>query len=297
MAGNPAIVAVGEILWDLFPDGPRFGGAPANFACHAAGLGANVAIVSAVGADDLGRAALSELSGRSIDVTAVTMHAERGTGTVQVTLDGAGKASFEFQPEIAWDDLRWSESLDNLAGQAQAVCFGTLAQRSAASRGTIQRFVGATSSQALRVFDINLRPPFYSDSVIRESLELANVLKLNDDELPIVARLAGLAGSDREIMASLCERFSLDLVALTRGNRGSLLIRRTGEMNDHPGVPTTVKDTVGAGDAFTAVLTLGLLQQRPLAAISDLANRVAAWVCSQSGATPLLPAEFRFLLG
>lgn len=293
MARSPVIVAVGEILWDLFPDGPRFGGAPANFACHAAGLGARVAMVSAVGDDDLGRAALNELTRRSIDVTAVAVHAERGTGTVQVTLDAVGKASFEFQPEIAWDDLHWSPMLEKLAGQAQAVCFGTLAQRSAVSRATIQRFVAATSQQSLRVFDINLRPPFYSDDVIHESLNLANVLKLNDDELPVLAGLAGLAGSDREIMVSLCERFGLDLVALTRGNQGALLVRRTEEMNDHPGVPTTVKDTVGAGDAFTAVLALGLLQRLPLSAINDLANRVAAWVCSQPGATPLLPDDLR----
>jgi fructokinase len=296
MAAQPTIVAVGEILWDLFPEGPRFGGAPANFACHAAGLGGAVAIVSAVGPDDLGRSALGELNGRSIETRAVTI-AERPTGTVRVTVDAVGKASFEFASDIAWDHLGWSENLDLLAARAQAVCFGTLAQRSEISRATVQRFVAATSPPALRVFDVNLRPPYYGDEVIRQSLGLANVLKLNDDELPVVARIARLSGPEVRTLAGLCDQFNLNLVALTRGSRGSLLISRTGEANDHPGVPTTVQDTVGAGDAFTAVLTLGLLRGDSLATINDRANRVAAWVCSQPGATPVLPAQYRAMSG
>ncbi|MBI3866263.1 MAG: carbohydrate kinase [Planctomycetia bacterium] len=287
------IVAIGEILWDVFPDGPRFGGAPANFACHAAGLGAQAAIVSAVGDDDLGRGALHELAQRLVNVECVQIQPSRPTGTVQVMLDGAGKASFEFRSDIAWDDLTWGEPLELLARRAAAVCFGTLAQRCTASRATIQRFVRQTPPGCLRVFDVNLRAPFYDTEVIRESLELANVFKLNDDELPIVAGMFGLRGSERELVAGLGREGGLELVAVTRGPRGALLWSKTGEFSDEPGVPCVVKDTVGAGDSFTAALTIGLLQKRSLHEINRHACRVASYVCSQAGAAPRLPAELQ----
>jgi fructokinase len=285
------IVAVGEILWDVFPDGPRFGGAPANFACHAAGLGCRVDVVSAVGDDELGRTALEELSRRGISLAGVQTLAGRPTGTVHVRLDDRGHASYEFRTEIAWDFLEWSESCEKIAGAAQAVCFGTLAQRSAVSRATIQRFVRGVSPSCLKVFDVNLRPPFYLESTIRESLALADILKLNDDELPILARMFGISGTERELLAGLCRTCDLDLVALTRGPRGALLCRRNGEISDQPGVAVEIRDTVGAGDAFTAVLTLGLLRGVPLDEINRRACRVAAYVCSQPGATPRLPEE------
>jgi fructokinase len=293
MTDHQSIVALGEILWDVFPDGPRFGGAPANFACHAAGLGARTAIVSAVGADDLGRAALEELSQRSIVIDGVQTIPDRPTGSVLVTVDATGKASFEFRQDIAWDHLSWNETLASLAAQASAVCFGTLAQRSPISSHTIQRFVKAAPPDCLRVFDVNLRPPFYDEGIIRNSLELAGVFKLNDDELPIIAKIYGLGGSECEIIGDLGRQCGLELVALTRGGRGALLWRNTGEFSDLPGIPTDVRDTVGAGDAFTAALTIGLLQGRSLDEINRYACRVAAYVCSQSGAAPRLPAELQ----
>ncbi len=280
-------------MWDIFPDGPRFGGAPANYACHAAGLGASAAIVSAVGADDLGRAAIDELARREIPVDGVQTNRDRPTGSVLVSVDATGKASFEFSRDIAWDDLNWNPTLASLAAEAKAVCFGTLAQRSPMSRETIQRFIKATSPSCLRVFDVNLRPPFYGDVVIRQSLELASVFKLNDDELPIIARMFGLGGSERETVAGLGRQLGLEVVALTRGAQGALLWRQTGEVSDLPGVPTEVRDTVGAGDAYTAALTIGLLQGQPLEEINRHACRVAAYVCSQSGAAPRLPAELQ----
>lgn len=294
MIDHRPIVAIGEILWDVFPDGPRFGGAPANFACHAAGLGARTAIVSAVGADELGRAALDELSQRSIDTEGVQTISGRPTGSVLVTVDATGKASFEFRQDIAWDHLAWNESLAALAAQAAAVCFGTLAQRSPVSSHTIQQFVKATTPACLRVFDVNLRPPYYEDEIIRRSLDLASVFKLNDDELPIIAKMYGLNGSDSEIIARLGRECELEVVALTRGSRGALLWRNTGDVSDVPGIPTEVRDTVGAGDAFTAALTIGLLRGRSLEEINRQACRVAAYVCSQSGAAPRLPAELQF---
>ncbi|NQU26644.1 MAG: carbohydrate kinase [Candidatus Nealsonbacteria bacterium] len=291
----PAIVGLGEILWDVFPDGPRFGGAPANFACHVAALGRTAEIAAAVGQDELGKRALAELHTRGVGTRCVDRHADRPTGTVTVSLDDEGQASYEFAAQTAWDAMAWSEELAQLAPRTSAVCFGTLGQRSERSRETIQRFVAATSAAlrpslpaALRIFDVNLRPPFVTDPVILQSLDLANVLKLNDEELPVVAALCKLTGTDVEVMQQLADRFTLRAVALTRGPRGAVLIRDD-QVSEHPGVETQVVDTVGAGDAFTAVLALGLLDGSDLAAINTGACQVAAFVCSQGGATPQLP--------
>ena len=285
---SPVIVGLGEILWDVFPDGPRFGGAPANFACHVAALGGDSQIVSAVGRDKLGEKALTELHNRRVGTRCVHRHEERPTGIVTVSLDDDGHASYEFAADTAWDALPWSEELARLAERTAAVSFGTLGQRSECSRETVRRFVAATPSTALRIFDVNLRPPFVSDAVILESLALANVLKLNDEELPALAALCAWTGPDVEIMQKLADRFRLRAVALTRGAGGAVLLRG-GQASEHPGIETHVVDTVGAGDAYTAVLTLGLLQRRNLDAINRGACQVAAFVCSQSGATPQLP--------
>jgi len=287
-----AIVGLGELLWDLFPDGPRFGGAPVNFACHAAALGADVRVVTSVGNDALGREALQALASHGVKTDGVAICDGAPTGTVQVTVDAVGKATFTFAPDVAWDHLHWSDGLVRLAANCDAVCFGTLAQRNAESRKTVQRFVGATRASALRVFDINLRPPFYSTEVIRESLALANVLKLNDDELPILATMFEMTGNDVEMLTRLARRFDLQLMALTRGSKGAILVR-DGEISEAPGLPVTVKDTVGAGDAFTAALVLGLLRNDPLDHINRRACAVAAHVCSKAGATPALPDELK----
>jgi fructokinase len=284
------VVGLGEILWDVFPDGPRFGGAPANFACHAAQLGATAHMVSAIGPDELGVKALKALEDKGVNTSRVA-RSEFPTGVVNVELDAAGKASYQFAMNTAWDHLEWRDDWKQLTDQTAAVCFGTLGQRSESSRRAIQRFVEATSSAtAFRIFDINLRPPFHTDEIILESLALANVLKLNDDELPILARLCGLEGAEVELMQALADRYQLRVVAVTRGHQGAVLCRGK-EVSEFPGVSTTVKDTVGAGDSFTAALAMGLLENHALDAINQRACRIAAYVCSQSGGTPLIPAD------
>lgn len=288
---KPVVVGLGEVLWDVFPDGPRFGGAPANYACHAASLGAHAYVASAVGRDDLGERALQALRDKSVDTRAVAQY-EAPTGAVHVKLDDEGKATYEFLANTAWDQLAWSESLAELAAGADAVCFGTLGQRSLTSRQTIHQFVSATPVNCLRIFDINLRTPFFSDDVILESLKLANILKLNDDELPFLANLLRLDGSDQSVMRQVAQQFELQMVALTRGAQGAILVHGD-QTSEHPGVETTVVDTVGAGDSFTAALTLGLLANVDLDSIIDRASRVAAYVCSQSGATPELPIKLQ----
>jgi fructokinase len=284
------IVGIGEILWDVFPDGARFGGAPANFACHAAALNGSASIVSCVGQDTLGEQALAALADRHVSTDGVARLPDRPTGTVTVEIDELGKPAYRFGLDDAWDHLAWSTELAELARQTQAVCFGTLGQRNSASRETIQHFVAATPAAAWRVCDINLRSPFYDAAVIRQSVAAANVLKLNDEELPIVAAACGVPGRDADALAQLASRFSLRAVALTRGAEGAILLRGN-ESSDCPGMPVEVRDTVGAGDAFTAALVLGLLRGDELETINRRAGQIAAFVCSQPGATPSIPAE------
>ena len=289
MSPRPVIVGLGEVLWDLYPDATHFGGAPANFASHAASLGAEAWMVSAVGADDLGARALDALCERGVHCVHLVQDPHHATGRVLVTLNAAGQASYEFAADTAWDHLAWSDGLAALAARSDAVYFGTLGQRSPASRETIRRFLQVTPRPALRVFDVNLRQRFYDRETIHTSLQLASALKLNDEELPIVAELCAVrANTPREILSELLTRYKLRLAALTRGPHGSLLISTDAE-DECPAPPTTVVDTVGAGDAFTATLVTGFLRGLPLPEINRHANAVASFVCSQNGATPALP--------
>lgn len=286
------ITGIGEILWDMFPDGAQFGGAPANFVCHAQALGATSHMVSCVGSDELGWRALGYLKEHGVDISAVAQSEERPTGTVEIELDAEGVAQYEFAANVAWDALTWSEALTHAAHEADVVCYGTLGQRSEISKGTIQRFLKRTSDDCLCIFDVNLRQHFYSEALIRDSLEFANILKLNDEELPVLSSSCGLSGSETTVMEQLRERYNLRLVALTRGAEGAILFTGDG-ISECNGFAVEVKDTVGAGDAFTAAMTLGLLLGHELDRINEHACRVAAFVCSQDGAAPKLPDSLK----
>ena len=293
--GRTTVIGIGEILWDVFPDGPRFGGAPANFACSVAELAReriHVYTAGGVGADDLGGRAIEALHLHGVDTSCVAM-VDRPTGQVLVELDAAGGASYAFAANAAWDNFAWSEELQKLAARADAVCFSTLGQRSGISRQTIQQFLRATPAKCLRVLDINLRPPFWNEAVVLQSLQLANVLKVNDAELSVLADVLGWRGADHELLQQLVDRFSLQVVALTRGSAGALLLSESGESSDLPGQPTVVADTVGAGDSFAAALVVGLLSGLPLATINAWGNRVAAFVSSHPGATPHFPDHLK----
>jgi len=291
MSARPVIAGIGEVLWDVYPDAAHFGGAPANFACHAASLGAEAWMVSAVGADELGDQALDSLGRRGVECASVTRDPKHATGRVLVTLDAKGQASYEFAADTAWDHLSWSDQRASLARRCDAVCFGTLGQRSPISRDTIRRFVEATPLTALKVFDVNLRQHFYDAETIESSLQIASALKLNGEELPIVAELCGIkARAPRDILMELMSRYELRFAALTHGPDGALLIA-AGEESECPAVPTTVVDTVGAGDAFTATLVFDFLRGLPVVEINRHANAVASFVCSQPGATSPLPAS------
>jgi fructokinase len=289
------IFAVGEVLWDLLPTGKQLGGAPANFSFHCRGLGALARLVTRIGDDDLGRQVLGRFRLLGLPTETVQLDPDWPTGTVAVTLADDGQPRFTIHEHVAWDRIAADETALAEARSADAVCFGSLAQRSEPSRRAIRALVSAARPEALRVFDVNLRPPFVDRDVIADSLELADVLKLNDQELPELAAMFGLPPGVREAMEELAGRFGLSVVALTRGAGGSLLMA-DGRWSDHPGTPAEVCDTIGAGDAFTAALTVGLLAGRPLEEINRHANEVAALVCSRPGGTPALPEALRLTI-
>jgi fructokinase len=284
------VLGVGEVLWDLLPAGPQPGGAPANFACHARALGADAGVVTRVGDDALGREILRRLEGLGLPSGLVQVDEAAPTGTVGVELDADGVPRFTIHEGVAWDHLMATPGALDAAAAADALCFGSLGQREEPARGGIRALVEATPARALRIFDANLRHPFYSCEVLEESLRLANVLKLNETELPVIASLFGAGGTQEAQLEGLARRFDLRVVALTRGAHGSLL-RGPGGWADHPGLAAEVVDTVGAGDAFTAALALGLLLEWPLERTNTLANEVARHVCGCAGATPPLPSR------
>lgn len=299
------ILGLGELLWDVLPEGPRLGGAPANFSVMAGRLGNHAVILSRVGRDDSGRralAALEQLDGMPADASSVQLDPEHETGRVTVEFNG-GQPSYTIHDPVAWDFLELSDEWVQLAERADAICFGSLAQRNERSRETIQALVGLTREECVRVFDVNLRAPFYSGEILEESLELASVVKMNDAEVPLVMRLLGLdsevnpetlgVSALRAGASCLLKEFpALKMVAVTRGGEGSLLVTRE-DFNQHPGIATQVADTIGAGDAFTAAMTHYLLRGASLSTLNEAGNRWGSWVASQAGAMPVLPGAIR----
>ena len=285
------VAGIGELLWDMLPEGKQLGGAPTNFAYHASLAGCESFVVSAIGTDESGNEILHLFEDLALDTSFVQQTSDFPTGTVTVSLDKMGIPSYIIHENVAWDHIAWNGQLETLAKSVDAVCFGSLAQRNPESRQTILNFLKATKTDCLRVFDINLRQSFFSREIIFQSLELSTILKLNDDELPVVAGLLGITGTDGELLLQILKMFNLKLIALTKGAKGSLLF--TEKEQSFMEVPKVeISDTVGAGDSFTAVLVAGLLQNHDLKKIHEKATRVAAYVCTQKGATPKIPENF-----
>jgi len=321
------ILGIGELLWDIVPASPHLGGvgipnsllesgavlplseqpariallggAPANFAVMAGRLGNHAIVLSRIGRDDLGRMAVDQLEPMPVDTSVLQLDFDHPTGRVTVEF-ASGEPRYTIHQPAAWDFFDLTEEWIRLAERADAICFGSLAQRSDPSRRTIQQLAATTTAKCIRVFDVNLRPPFISSEVMQESMGLATVVKMNDDELPQVLQLLGLPAEVPGIQENLhigakrllSEFPGLRMVAITRGSRGSLLATRE-EWNNHPGFPVKVADGIGAGDAFTAGITHYMLQGAPLATLNEAGNRWGGWVASQSGAMPALPDDVR----
>jgi fructokinase len=280
------VVGVGELLWDLFPEGKQLGGAPANFAYMTSLLGDEGLVVSRVGSDALGRSAARRLQRIGLKSSYLQMDPTHRTGTVKVEVDPTGQPTFEIAESVAWDFFQWTTEWHELAEKADAVCFGSLAQRSPRSQATIRAFLQAVGPRTVRILDANLRQHFYSKETLDESLRLTDIVKLNQDELAAIAKLLGHASEPEERAARwLRDTYKLKLVCVTRGAKGSLLVAEK-EVSDHPGCQVNVVDTVGAGDAFTAALVYHYLRHGSLTTMNEAANRMGSWVAGQIGATP-----------
>ena len=287
----PVVVALGAVLWDVFPDGARLGGAPANFAVHAAALGARSALVSCVGDDAMGRAALEILRDRGVATDAVQVHAHRPTGNVTVTLTD-GQPTYEIVEDVAWDAMTWHSELARLARSARAICFGTLDQRDPQSHQAIVNFLDAASPACLRVLDVNFRQHFHAEEIVRASLARADVLKLNDEEVPVLRDYVGGVADVDAFLTTLRVRFDLQCVILTLGADGCRVIGDAGICHA-VGEKQRVVNTVGAGDAFAAAFALHLHNGAAMQTCAEQANAVGGFVTTQDSGMPALPARFR----
>jgi len=278
------IVGLGEVVWDIFPDGAHLGGAPANFVYYAQLLGLQGFLVSRVGDDKLGQETLKRFSSQHLTTDYIQVDRIHPTGTVKVELNAEKVPTFTIEEKVAWDFLEKVESLQVLAKKAAAVCFGSLAFRSAVTGETISWFLDQASPDCLLVLDINLRAPFFSPELINRLLNRAHILKLNESELETIrGYFYPTLKEERLLCKQLIKDYQLKLIALTKGEKGSLLVSSL-EESYHPAFATAVIDTVGAGDAFTAAMVAGFLKNEKLEEINRKANLVASRVCAQEGA-------------
>jgi fructokinase len=291
----PTVIGLGELLWDDFPDGRRPGGAPANVAYHANQLGALGLPASRVGADPAGDELLEVLRHRGIDTRLIQRDAAHPTGRVSVQLTAGGQPSYIIHQHVAWEHLEPTELLLQHCRQADAICFGTLAQRTTPSRDAIHACLRAASRKVLRVYDVNLRQHWYEADWIQRSVHSADVVKFNDEELPVMAGLYDVASGEGADVSDRLFAAGVQTVVVTRGARGCS-VYRPGEAIDAASAPMRVVDTVGAGDAFTAAFIVGLLRDWPMAVVALLANQVGGLVASRAGAMPEIAAEAAALI-
>ncbi len=279
------IVGLGEVLWDMLPDGKKLGGAPCNFAYHAAQVGDNEGWgVSAVGNDELGQEILDNLKEKGVKFIIPVI--DKPTGTVKVTLDEKGVPNYEICKGVAWDYIPFTPDMEALAKECDAVCFGALAQRNKESYDTIHKFLEAVPEKTLKVFDINLRQDFYSKEVIEKSLKIANILKINDDEVAVIKDMFGMMDmSDEEALRKIKDEYGLQMVVETMGAVGSYVFA-DGETSWVPTPKVEVADTVGAGDSFTGAFISELLNGKSISDAHKKAVEVSAFVCTRNGAMP-----------
>ena len=290
---NHIIVGMGEALWDVLPEGKKLGGAPANFAYHVSQLGFDSCVVSAVGKDALGDEILEELKQKGLR-TQIT-RIDYPTGTVQVSIDDKGIPCYDIRENVAWDNIPFTDELQQLASSTRAICFGSLAQRSETTRNTLKRFLEnmPQTDNPLKIFDINLRQHYYKKSILHESLQQCNILKINDEELEIVGKLFELPATGlQDKCRALLAMYDLKMLILTCGTAGSYVFAPQ-EMSFRPTPQVQVADTVGAGDSFTAAFCASILKGRTMPQAHQFAVNVSAFVCTQHGAMPTLPAALR----
>jgi fructokinase len=287
------ILAIGEVVWDVLPTGKKLGGAPVNFAYFAQALGAYSLPATAIGADALGDETLEALKLTGLDLSLLQRN-DLPTSRVLVTTDAAGVPQYEIVEGVAWDAIACDERILAAFRDADVVCWGSLAQRSPASRRSILQMLDAAPAGCLKVFDINLRQSFYSREVVEASLLRADIPKLNEDELPVVASLFGLSGDTPSVIASLIAKFGLREIIFTEGAVQSSVYDASGLVSRIPTPKVEVTDTVGAGDSFTAAYIIGRLNGLSVRDAHSKAVEVSAWTCTQAGAINPLPENLKF---
>ena len=285
------IVGLGEALWDVLPEGKKLGGAPANFAYHAAQFGLDTIAISALGEDKLAEETIEALKEHNLNY--LMPRVPYPTGTVQVTLTGDGIPTYDIKENVAWDNIPLTDEMLEIAKNARAVCFGSLAQRNVVSRENIHKFLDATPKDCVKIFDINLRQQFYTKEVIKESLKRCNILKINDEELVLIGRMFGYPGLDIENKCWLIlGKYNLDMLVLTCGTNGSYVFA-PGQMSFQETPKVEVADTVGAGDSFTGSFVGSILNGKPVPEAHKTAVQVSAFVCTQNGAMPIVPDRLK----
>lgn len=288
---NDLVVGMGEALWDMLPKGKKIGGAPANFAYHVSQFGLPSCVVSAIGDDALGKEIIETFTSKGLNQ--LIAEVPYPTGTVQVEIDQAGIPQYDIKENVAWDNIPYTPELESLAGRTKAVCFGSLAQRNVVSRETINRFLDAMphNDGELVVFDVNLRQGFYNKEILCNSMKRCNILKINDEELVIVSRMFGYPGIDLQDKCwILLGKYNLKMLILTCGINGSYVFT-PGNVSFQPTPTVKVADTVGAGDSFTAAFIAAVLKGKTVSEAHSIAVQTSAFVCTQKGAMPTLPAE------
>ena len=286
------IVGLGEALWDVLPEGKKLGGAPANFAYHAGQFGLDTIAISALGEDDLAEETIEALKEHNLNY--LMPRVPYPTGTVQVTLAEGGIPTYEIKEGVAWDNIPYTDEMAEIAKNARAVCFGSLAQRNGVSRENIRKFLAETPADCLKIWDINLRQQFYSKEILEDSFKLCNILKINDEELVVVNRMFGYDGLDmRQTCEKMVQDYGLKMLVLTCGTNGSYVFTDDGLTSFQDTPKVEVADTVGAGDSFTGSFCACILNGKPVQEAHKTAVAVSAFVCTQNGAMPIVPNELK----
>lgn len=302
------IASYGEILWDVFPDGKRLGGAPLNVALRLHSFGAEVAMISALGNDALGKEALSAIKTLGLD-TSYLQRNDKATGQVAVTLDDKGSPSYDIVPDVAWDAIAWSEKNVAAVTEADALVIGSLAFRESvtllnmAKEGddlnnerakppiNLEAIEVLIERSKFTVFDLNLRAPHYDLEVVVGLMEAADMIKLNDEELELIVLAMGIEG---ETLADELKMLSAETetatICVTLGSEGAMLFHKGG-IHTQVGFPAKVVDTVGAGDSFLATLIFGLLSGETPDDALEVACAVGSLVASKAGANPVVSTD------
>jgi len=276
------IICIGEVLWDSLPVGLFLGGAPLNVGFHLHELNEHVSVVSRVGDDRLGKEALTRIRFKGLETGLIQTDEQYETGFVQVQVDEDGNPDYEIIAPVAWDEIALTDTLREEADKAWAMVFGTLAQRNAHTRATIEALY---DSNCLKIFDINLRKPFDDREVVQASLEAADIVKLNEAELQQLITWFELEGESETAVRSLANKFECDTICVTQGGKGAMLLHK-GKWTEQEGYKIQVADAVGAGDAFLAALINGIRKGKDNEELLRFANAAGALVASKYGATP-----------